>query len=121
MHDPKLIEETARAIRRDGLGTSSSAATAALTALCTLRPDVAAVLRGEAVAVPREATPEMRRANWLGQYSLANAVQAVPASIETVIALTERRMNDAGQRENDHSAYRAMLEASPYAQETPND
>lgn len=31
-------------------------------ALCRARPDLAAILRGEAVAVPREATREMRRA-----------------------------------------------------------
>ena len=67
MHAPKAIEAMARAIRRDGLGTSSSAATAALTALCTLHPSVAAILRGEAVAVPREDAVAVRHVWNMGQ------------------------------------------------------
>lgn len=62
MHDPALIEAMARACccpANPACKCSSmslswiSEATAALTALCTARPDVAAVLRGVAVAVPR--------------------------------------------------------------------
>lgn len=54
MHDPKIIEAMARAIgsRLVLRGSVNDAATDALRDLCAARPDVAAVLDGEAVAVP---------------------------------------------------------------------
>lgn len=61
MHDPKIVEAMARAMH-DRAGWNNwertehewrERATAALTALCTLHPGVAALLSGEAVAVPR--------------------------------------------------------------------
>jgi hypothetical protein len=69
-------------------------ARAALYALRTARPDVAALLDGEAVAVPREATTEMMNAYVRG---------LVEAEDPTEI----------GQRRA--SGYRAMLAASPWS------
>lgn len=132
-HDPALIEAMARAYCQAALGNRrcpcagrpfncanehpGDQARIGLDALCQAHPGVAAVLRGEAVAVPKEATGAMRRVTWLTQYSLANEAQTIPASIEMVIALTERRLNDEKQRESDDLAYRAMLAASPYEKE----
>ncbi len=60
MHDPKIIEAMARAIEAASGSWFEAAPDAvddcaerALTALCTLHPGVAALLSGEAVAVPR--------------------------------------------------------------------
>lgn len=116
MHDPKLIEVMARAIEplafsavlrvqnKDWFpGTiplSEEQAAAALTALCAARLDVAAVLRGEAVAVPREATESM-------------ALAALNRSPEP-----HQPASPVWQLYAD--IYRAMTAASPYAQETPD-
>lgn len=57
MHDPKLIEAMADLAAPHHpfmRGTTEAFMANALTALCTLHPGVAAILRGEAVAVPRE-------------------------------------------------------------------
>lgn len=69
-------------------------------ALCAARPDVAALLAGEAVAVPREATPEMLNAarEW--------AITKYGRGIGQDAAI---------------GCYRAMLAASPYAQEPRHD
>lgn len=66
MHDPKVIEVMEVMV---GLVAGEASATmrattqafmeAALAALCRARPDVAAVLKGEAVVMPREATEEL--------------------------------------------------------------
>lgn len=121
MHDPKLIEAMARAFcdewgyvwegdpddgqtapdlpadaydDRPTKGLYRKAATTALTTLCAARPDVAALLRGEAVAVPREATEAMETAGFT-------------------------RVFQPGEtwRKCARDTYRAMLAASPYAQE----
>lgn len=70
-------------------------ATAALTALCTTCPDVAALLAGEAVAVPREATHEMIKAGRNRPYR----------EEDTHIDYTDR---------NTELTWEAMLAASPY-------
>ena len=82
-----------------------SEAAAALTALCASRPDIAAILRGEAVAVPRAL---------LG--SLCDDVEAMllehygspPHS-----ALRRKYVRDAA----DVAEARRLLAASPYARE----
>lgn len=98
-----LIEAMARAIQKRAETLDPGVtweewepeAAAALAALRAARPDVAAVLDGEAIAVPREATWEMVRA-------AGYRPQPDP----------EPLMYPA--------IYRAMLAASPYAQqETP--
>lgn len=73
-------------------------ATAALTALCSLRPDVAAVLRGEAVALPKTPTD----AQW---DHISASLDAHPASL-----LMERQRR----------WWPDLVAASPYAQETPD-
>ena len=118
MHDPKLIEAMARAICCPGnLSCNCSSmslawrpeATAALTALCTLRPDVSAVLRGEAVVVPREATTEML---------LAPLHVGLPWDQRDPLgALPGHRVMES-RVDLRPTIYRAMLAASPYAQET---
>lgn len=75
MHDTEIIEAMARAAwdsqwpdfpwdadEYEGSADCRKATEAALTALCAARPDVAALLRGEAVAVPKKGTPEINRA-----------------------------------------------------------
>lgn len=79
---------------------STRAAHIALTALCTSRPDLAAVLRGEAVAVPREATDAM-------------ALAALDRSPEP-----RQPASPVWQLYAD--IYRAMTAASPYEKETPH-
>ena len=69
-------------------------AIAALSALLAARPDAAAVLSGEAVAVPREATDEMLDAHWA----------------QTGESREMRHRTHALMRRH----YRAMLAASPY-------
>lgn len=60
-HDPDLIQIVADGLQdRHDMDTPwASYAEGALDALCAARPDVAALLRGDAVAVPRKATEEM--------------------------------------------------------------
>jgi len=119
MHDPKIVEAMARAIEplafnavlrvqnKDWFpGTiplSEEQAAAALAALCTLRPDVAAVLRGEAVAVPREATDAMA--------SRVNGT-CVTVTIDGTWAVT---------RQEAKRIHAALVAASPYTQETNDD
>ena len=123
MHDPKLIETMrwhlacyfsqnrmphmsgdpqARLLphqKRD----LHDAVDAALTALCTARPDVAAVLRGEAVVVPREATRIMLNRGMEAYIKWSEAIESQCLDEKEVAGI-----------------YRDMLAASPLAQE-PND
>jgi hypothetical protein len=80
MFDPKLIELISRALASDDSknkftqdGTplidvvwkvSVPDAIKALAALCEARPDVAAVLQGDAVVMPLEASEQMLDAHW---------------------------------------------------------
>ena len=61
------------------------------------RPDIAAILRGEAVAVPVDALPEMLAAWWRQKNTGTQEVGKI------------------GHEISDSAAYRAMLAASPYA------
>ena len=70
-----------------------------LTALCAARPDVAAVLKGEAVAVPREATDAMA--------SRVNGT-CVTVTIDGTWAVT---------RQEAKRIHAALVAASPYARE----
>ncbi len=63
-------------------------ATLMLAELCNQRPDVAAVLRGDAVAVPKVPTEEMIEAGWIDK-----------------------------EDTNPDDIYYAMLAASPFAKE----
>jgi hypothetical protein len=110
-HDPKLIEAMARAMCQHALGPKQcpcwgkafkcadahpgEQATAALTALCQARPDVEAVLKGEAVAVPREATEKQLHA----------ALKGGPDEHAELLS----------------SIYRNMAAASPYAKDGKRD
>ena len=120
--DAALIEAMARAMCQQALGPKqcpcwgkafkcadahpSEQATAALTALCAARPDVAALLAGEAVAVPREATPEMCASFVTGQYDPIDREACAQAGIFP-----------KAEHEWAFMGYRAMLAASPYAKE----
>lgn len=104
-HDPALVEAMARGI--DGYRNPYTKpngerhmlyaydATAALTALCAARPDVAAVLKGEAVALPKAPTD----AQW---NHIAAVLDAHPASL-----LMERQRR----------WWPDLVSASPYARE----
>ena len=100
MHDPKLIEAMARAIgaRLALRGSVNDAATDALRDLCAAHPGVAAVLRGEAVALPKTPTD----AQW---DHIAASLDAHPASL-----LMERQRR----------WWPDFIAASPYAQNTPD-
>ena len=77
MHDPKIIEAMAWAMEKcppsDNLppehpdfkiwGIWKNEAEAALSALCAARPDVAALLRGEAVIIHHKHIPTMETPN----------------------------------------------------------
>lgn len=63
--------------------------------LGTARPDIAAILRGEAVAVPKEATVEMLQKGTRSMTFLPKVYTVYPRA---------------------STCYRAMLAASPYAQ-----
>ena len=113
MHDPTTIEAMARAMCLSVWGDElhwtgcRPQATAALSALCTLHPGVCAILSGEAVAVPARGgiTAAMEQAG--GDVLNYAAVSAMMHE--------ELHPDDAVRR-----IYRAMLAASPYAQETNN-
>ena len=102
-----LIEAMARAMRVDADGRDDwqadddlrkawlASGIVALGALCASRPDIAAILRGEAVAVPREATKEML--------------------IAAAVVDNNAYAGGAQHGADDESIYYAMLAASPYA------
>lgn len=92
--DPLLKSETNMPHLVQARRFAMKYAEAALTALCAARPDVAALLAGEAVAVPKEPTEAL--------------IQAWNANV--VVNIDDRVTSYSEAR-----GYRAMLAASPYA------
>lgn len=114
MFDPKLIELISRALASDDSknkftqdGTplidlvwkvSVPDAIKALAALCEARPDVAAVLMGDAVVMPPEASEQMLDAHWE----------------QTGESVAMQPRTQAYMRRY----YRAMVDVSPYVAES---
>jgi hypothetical protein len=95
LHDvthPSRNWERAPAVYHDSWRADAQSA---LTALCALHPGIQAVLDGEAVVVPRDATPEMHTAG----------------------AMTIIRRNQSRSL----VIYAAMLATSPYAPPAPGE
>jgi hypothetical protein len=78
---------------------------------------LAAIEAAGCMVVPREATREMRWATWEAQYRHTNMARGLGYDDETIAGVTDAKVTNDEQTEQDYVAYAAMLAASPLAPE----